>query len=452
LAENAEIQNALLGYCYRSGKGSPTSLQILLRQAEINNKGIRFSRTATGKISTASESLELYRTIIPFIDLYLRHKANEKLLGSFLNKMQKGILHPKFDVLKNTGRTSSFGDISSQNLTRDAQIRSLFIPSPGHVFIDADYSAIEMATLAQALLTQFGGQSVMADKINNGDDLHALVASRLAGKPTDQVTKEERQMAKAVNFGLPGGMGTKTFIQSAKSGYGIELSELKAQHLSDTWFGTFPEMRRFIDRDDNLGESIAKLLGINCADYSRATDQREVLETSKIGMLGWMARKVFSESAPTKSNGRLYDDSECDYFWQRLDSIADLLNSQCRQSVTNRTPSKELAAAVSHLAGQAGVLTATGRLRANATYCARHNTIFQGLAADGAKLAAWKLWRKGFRIVNFIHDEFLIEVQEQEDARALATEVERLMIEGMQEVAPDVKIKVESCISDCWKK
>jgi hypothetical protein len=56
------------------------------------------------------------------------------------------------------------------------------------------------------------------------------------------------------------------------------------------------------------------------------------------------------------------------------------------------------------------VFTLTGRLRANASYCARHNTVFQGLAADGAKLALWLLWRAGYRIVNFIHDEVLIEI------------------------------------------
>lgn len=122
-----------------------------------------------------------------------------------------GVLHPTFDVLKTTGRTSAFGNISSQNLPRDERLRSLFVPSPGHVFLDADYSAVEMATLAQATLAQFGGQSTMAEAINAGIDLHRLIASRMTGKPEDQITKDERQKAKAVNFGFPGGMGIKTF-------------------------------------------------------------------------------------------------------------------------------------------------------------------------------------------------------------------------------------------------
>ena len=81
------------------------------------------------------------------------------------------------------------------------------------------------------------------------------------------------------------------------------------------------------------------------------------------------------------------------------------------------------------------------------TFCSQHNTIFQGLAADGAKLAMWKLWRNGYRIVNFIHDEFLIELPIQDDYTEPAEEIKRLMIEGMREVVPDVRIGVEYTVT-----
>jgi DNA polymerase I-like protein with 3'-5' exonuclease and polymerase domains len=396
--------------------------------------------------------------MIPFISIYLRAVGIEKLLSTFLVKMARGILRPTFDVLKNTGRTSSFGDISAQNLPRDSQIRSLFVPSPGHVFINADYSAVEMATLAQASLSQFGGRSEIGNAINADIDLHRLVASRLTGKPVDQITPEERQKAKAVNFGLPGGMGVKSLRQYARMSYKTELTEGEAQALYDVWFGTFPEMSHFLGKHDdtaNLGIEIANLLSITEVGYAQATGRYVATDTPQIAMLGWMARKVFGEEFPASRHGRQYDESVCDYFWERLDTAADRLIGKHRQSVANRTPSKELATAVSNLAGQSGVLTLTGRLRSHTAYCARHNTIFQGLAADGAKLAVWKLWRNGFRIVNFIHDEFLIEVPKQDDPalyRESEETIKRLMVEGMQEVVPDVKIKVESSISDCWKK
>ncbi len=92
--------------------------------------------------------------------------------------------------------------------------------------------------------------------------------------------------------------------------------------------------------------------------------------------------------------------------------------------------------------GTRDVITWTGRLRANAAYCAQRNTIFQGLAADGAKLAMWHLWRAGFRIVNFVHDEFLIEVPVGADIEVQKLRIKSLMQQGMREVLP-VTLPVE---------
>lgn len=104
------------------------------------------------------------------------------------------------------------------------------------------------------------------------------------------------------------------------------------------------------------------------------------------------------------------------------------------------------------LAEQRGVFTLTGRLRANASYTERHNTVFQGLAADGAKLALWKLWREGFRIVNFVHDEILVEVESNLDLDEATDQIRDLMIEGMREVVPTVKVDVYLTVSSCWSK
>ena len=65
-----------------------------------------------------------------------------------------------------TGRTSSFGDINAQNLPRDDRVRSCFAPSHDHVFIDADYATVELATLAQSVMRQLQLRSAMADAIN----------------------------------------------------------------------------------------------------------------------------------------------------------------------------------------------------------------------------------------------------------------------------------------------
>ena len=78
--------------------------------------------------------------------------------------------------------------------------------------------------------------------------------------------------------------------------------------------------------------------------------------------------------------------------------------------------------------------------------------MFQGLAADGAKLALWRLWRGGYRIVNFIHDEVLVEVPENEDLRQHAESIRGHMIAGMREVVPDVAVDVKYAASRRWYK
>jgi DNA polymerase I-like protein with 3'-5' exonuclease and polymerase domains len=454
-AERDGLLKQLDSYGYRPGEGSQKALQRILQDIENNNPGIVFPRVPSGKISAAEDSLEPHTDVSPFISVYLRAAKIEKRLKTFLNKMAKGRLHSNFDILKTTGRTSSSGDISTQNIPRDPQIRSLFVPSPGHVFIIADYVAAELVTLAQAIQSQFGGHSVMAEKLNNGEDLHTLVASHLTGKSMDQITKEERQKAKAVNFGLPGGMGKMTLRQYARKNFGVELSEDEAKDSYDKWFDTFTEMSSFLnDNAENSGVAIANLLLITVAGFVQATGWR-LSYASDIETLGKMARKVFGEKSPVSLSGRRYSESVCNYFWRRLETIADRLTEKQRKAVQNRVPSKELADTVMRLADPKGVLTLTGRLRSHTDYCARHNTIFQGLAADGENLAAWKLWRNGFRIVNFVHDEFLIELPKQDDPalyKELEEMVKRLMVEGMKEVVPDVNIKVESGIFDYWKK
>jgi hypothetical protein len=104
------------------------------------------------------------------------------------------------------------------------------------------------------------------------------------------------------------------------------------------------------------------------------------------------------------------------------------------------------------MADRGPVFTLTGRLRAAASYPARHNNVFQGLASDGAKLALWKLWRVGYRVVNFVHDEFLVEVPDGPGLDEHDREITRLMVAGMEEVVPDVVVKVESVAARAWSK
>ena len=442
------------------GEGSGKSLQAILRRQESAGGGLKFPRTESGLYAASHEVLQDLASTVPFIKILLEYRATEKLLGSFVKKMGKRALHPSFNVLARTGRTTSFGEINAQNLPTDDRVRSCFVPVPGHVFIDADYKTIEMATLAQACVSQFGLHSKMAEAINAGQDLHTLVAARVKNKPEAEVTKDERKKAKPINFGKPGGMGNATMKQYAKVSYGVHLDDAEVQALSDTWFNLFPEMQSFLRDNGATPLELARLFDFTPASHCEHTgDRRFVGHRENVGrehqphhLLGCMFLKAIKVSDPKTDTGKPYTAGDLDYFWTRLEGKNHLLPRALQSDVAARRPSVRLQRAVMSMVGLAGVFTLTGRLRANASYCARHNTVFQGLAADGAKLALWLLWREGYRIANFVHDQVLVEVPADSDLMKHAELIRSLMIEGMQAVVTDVKVDVTYAAVDRWYK
>ncbi len=440
--------------------GSGKALQEILRRLEWKHPELMFPKTPTGQFATGQDVLEDLAAVEPFIRTLLQFKGVEKLQSTFLDKMGKRCLHPSFDPLMVTGRTSSFGEINAQNLPRDDRVRSCFVPSRGSVFIDADFATVEMATLAQSAMSQFGLPSAMAAAINAGRDLHTLVAARVTGKPELEVTSDERRKAKPINFGKPGGMGDAGLRSYAKASYGVELQEQEVRAFTDSWFDLFPEMKAFLKNSDDAGYSIANFFGLTPQSFFEGTGSRKYLdhpenyghENTPRSFMGWMLRKVLFDSAPRTGRGEDYDADTISYFWDRANTRIACFDKSVQNDLSLHIPSPKLGREVLRLAGQQPCFTLTGRLRANASFCARHNTVFQGLAADGAKLALWRLWRAGYRIVNFVHDEVLIEVPEDSDLRSHAETIRRHMIEGMREVVPDVRIEVEYTATQSWSK
>lgn len=99
------------------------------------------------------------------------------------------------------------------------------------------------------------------------------------------------------------------------------------------------------------------------------------------------------------------------------------------------------------------VETPTGRRRASVSFSQARNTPFQGLAADGAKLSLWRLYREGFRTVAFVHDEVVVELPEDSDHSAEAEKVVQLMVSSMSEVMDsDIPVEVEFSLSRRWWK
>jgi DNA polymerase I-like protein with 3'-5' exonuclease and polymerase domains len=206
--------------------------------------------TDKGATSTAADTLEGCGDAL--LEAVAEASSSEKLLSAFVPMLQLGIVNPSYDVLKESGRTSSYGP-NIQQMPQGGGVRELFRPPPGHVFLDADYSTIELAALAQVCLDKFG-RSRMAEAINAGMDLHVLTAAHIhrldyaealarytAG---DEELKAARKLAKVLNFGLPGGMGADSFVEYAR-GFGLDLDARFVQGLKSDWLQAYPEMQDY---------------------------------------------------------------------------------------------------------------------------------------------------------------------------------------------------------------
>jgi hypothetical protein len=255
-------------------------------------------------------------------------------------------------------------------------------------------------------------------------------------------------------------MGLNGLRRYAKASYDVELSEDDAQDLVDAWFNLYPEMDEFLGDDTDLGERIAEFFHLTPLNYFEHTGRRQYLdhpggfgrEDFPHAILGAMCLKTLKVAEPQTRGGALYGPEEVDYFWSRVASRAEAFPKPLQAAVRVRKASARMQRAAMGLVDRDPMFTLTGRLRANASYCARHNSVFQGLAADGAKVALWLLWRAGYRIVNFVHDEVLIEIPTNSDWAAHANRIRALMIQGMRQVVPDVRIEVEFAASDRWLK
>jgi DNA polymerase-1 len=131
-----------------------------------------------------------------------------------------------------TGRMSC-GSPNLQQLPNDPRYRRCFTAPPGRVLVKADYSQVELR-----IACKIAGEQVMLDAYRKGLDLHTLTARRILGK--NDISKEERRVAKAVNFGLIYGMGVKTFRANARSEYGVELTQEQAAEYRRAFFEAYP--------------------------------------------------------------------------------------------------------------------------------------------------------------------------------------------------------------------
>jgi DNA polymerase I-like protein with 3'-5' exonuclease and polymerase domains len=451
---------------YLAGEsGSDKAMQSILSQFRREHPDVELKTTATGKYSTGEEDLAELAARDPFFADYATYKAAEKLLSTYLRKMGRPRLHPRFGYLLETGRTFCGGGFNLQNLPREqheqtaaATVRGCFVPAEGHVFIDSDFSQIELVVLAYAIAHQLGLRSVLAELVNGGQDVHRLIAAKMVGKPPEQVTKQERNSIKPISFGRPGGMGVEGLRQVAKGSYGIDLSTDQVQQRIDAYHHLCPELDEFLRDEVDTGAVVARTLHLTPAQYARATgryaDNQDPENRQPQGWLGGMLLKVLRDPRPLTRNGqgRPYTPQEIAFFWDRAQDLPLRLKPELTTLLQRRQADIRLWEAVRNWAGRRPVFTLTGRLRAHTTFCSSRNALFQGPAADGAILALWNVWRAGYHLVDFVHDQLVIESPADDHMAERIAHVEALMKQGMASVVPGMLVKVETVVSRSLNK
>ena len=221
---------------------SPKKLgEILFEKLGLKNG----KKTKTG-YSTSAEVLEKLTNAHPIIPKILEYRQLTKLNSTYAEGLAgyiraDGRIHGKFhQTVTVTGRISS-ADPNLQNIpTRmplGREIRKVFIPEEGSVFVDADYSQIELRVLAH-----MSGDAALIAAYQADEDIHAITASQVFDVPLDQVDSTLRRKAKAVNFGIVYG------ISSFGLGQDLDISRKEAEGYIEKYFATYGKVKKFLDR------------------------------------------------------------------------------------------------------------------------------------------------------------------------------------------------------------
>lgn len=388
---------------------------------EANSIAIRWTDNEDNPQVSYSEEVQVeLEGLDPTFDQFIERNKIQKLVTTELPRMASADrVHPKYNVIVSTGRTSSSGNkktdknpaypaVAIQQI--DPRIRPAYVADPGRVICSIDYSFIELVSAAQRCYSLFG-KSLLRDLINDGKDPHAFLGAVIA-KTMDPENKYSwpdtpetcydlfvsfkktdidyydhfRGLAKPTGLGLPGGLGAKTFVTFAKKNYGVDLVKIAgsmeaalemARNLKLVWLDLFPEFKAYFE-----------WITSQCIDVE------------------W--------SAP--------DDTRYQYS------------------------------------------TRKGFIRRNCVYTAAANgCALQSDTAEGAGISLFSLARAmhdprlespllGCHQLAFIHDEVLLDFPEDRYMHERAYAAADLMVAGMRETMTDVKVTANPCLMRVWDK
>ena len=225
---------------------SPKQLgEILFEKMEIPGG----KKTKTG-YSTAADVLEKLAPDYSVIQKILSYRQLTKLYSTYVKGLigyieDDGRIHGIFhQTVTATGRLSS-AEPNLQNIPvrteMGSRLRDIFVPAKGCVFVDADYSQIELRILAS-----MSGDEKLIESYRQSMDIHAATAANVFHVPLNEVTKQQRRNAKAVNFGVVYGISAFGLSED------LTISRKEAQEYINNYFATFPKVKSFLDENVKL--------------------------------------------------------------------------------------------------------------------------------------------------------------------------------------------------------
>ncbi len=225
---------------------SPKQLgEILFEKLKIDEKA---KKTKTGQYATGEDVLQKLSHKHPIIQMILDYRSFTKLKSTYLDALpalvnpKDGLIHTSYNqAVTATGRLSS-NNPNLQNIPvrteKGREIRRAFVPrSPQYTLLAADYSQIELRIIAH--LSQ---DPAMVNDFNLGHDIHAATAAKVFHVPMEQVTKEQRSRAKAVNFGIIYGMSAFGLAER------MELSRSEAADIIKKYFEEYAGIKEYMNR------------------------------------------------------------------------------------------------------------------------------------------------------------------------------------------------------------
>ena len=221
---------------------SPKQLGVVLfEKLQLPNE----KKTKTG-YSTSAEVLDKLAPDHPIVADVLEYRQLSKLKSTYADGLinfieQDGKIHTTFNqTITATGRLSST-DPNLQNIPIRIElgklIRKVFLPEEGHLFVDSDYSQIELRVLAH-----LSDDEKLIEAFKNGQDIHRSTASLVFDTPFDEVTDIQRRNAKAVNFGIVYGISAFGLAND------LNIGRKEAQAYIDSYFEKYPKIKAFLDK------------------------------------------------------------------------------------------------------------------------------------------------------------------------------------------------------------